>query len=454
MNQKLLAEALYLFHRLEKLMREHGGEGTSFSDLIKSFNPSESEEVKQELSSCREFVESVDKSHYYYDRQSDTYKLKDHIEKAAIENNLYDEKSEEAKRYNRCKKMIRAFYEDQEDLMDGMYPTLKVIGHERNQLLHIYNYNIENFKRFKKACLQMIAYFERGTLPPENKRVYLKEPRKRQQTFTSEYSSSKEGFNLFWILMALLYSISVIGIYFYFKHTTFVESILYAIPVMILILAAIGFVIENLAGVIVIGALAGGFELYQLYHSPPSHVKEKTNTFPVSRDHYVHPRTPNIRSMPHRSAPKHVKEKTNTFPECRDYYVHTRTLNIRSMPHRSAPKSGILHRNEKVCVIGKEGAWYHLRNQGWVWGAYLSLKPSSVSPKTSRKPHDTKRHPSHTRKKHVAKTVYHCVAKGKRASGWAEKIGISQAKKEALHQCEMRREEAMPCQITSCYPIR
>ncbi len=57
-------------------------------------------------------------------------------------------------------------------------------------------------------------------------------------------------------------------------------------------------------------------------------------------------------------------------------------------------------------------------------------------------------------KKKSSGSVYHCTARSTRASGWVERVGLSNAKRGALKQCNMRRQTNSYCRITNCYKVR
>jgi len=170
MKETALAEALCLFNRIEDLMRKKGAKGESFSDMVKSFNS-----VKNDarLQACRDFTKDVGYM-FYYDQEDGTYNLKhDYIDDEEEIEQSYrkyfkvdsDEYLDAEEIYEDCKLDIRNYYNSADNALDGFYKNLKFIGHERNQLLHIYGYKIENFRKFKRACKQVIKYLETGKKP-------------------------------------------------------------------------------------------------------------------------------------------------------------------------------------------------------------------------------------------------------------------------------------------------
>ncbi len=59
-----------------------------------------------------------------------------------------------------------------------------------------------------------------------------------------------------------------------------------------------------------------------------------------------------------------------------------------------------------------------------------------------------------TTKKKSSGQVWHCTARSTRASGWVERVGLDNAKRGALKQCNIRRQTSSHCRITNCYKIR
>jgi len=59
-----------------------------------------------------------------------------------------------------------------------------------------------------------------------------------------------------------------------------------------------------------------------------------------------------------------------------------------------------------------------------------------------------------TVKKKSSGRVWHCTARSTRASGWVERVGLDNAKRGALKQCNIRRQTSSYCRITNCYKVR
>jgi hypothetical protein len=143
MEDKQIAEVLYLINRIEELMVKDGAKGESFSDKVKSFDDFE------------ELYPDIDRSaigyKFYY--KDGTFHIKDQYD---YESGIHGELRE----YIEFKTYRKRRYAYREKLLRGQYHTLRIIGHERNQLMHIYNYKISNYKKFIKACNEIITYFE------------------------------------------------------------------------------------------------------------------------------------------------------------------------------------------------------------------------------------------------------------------------------------------------------
>jgi hypothetical protein len=448
MNKKSLAEALYLFNRLENLMRQNGAKGESFSDLVKSYDKYQDD---KKLKPCQDFTKKVGHK-YYWNRSDGKYYLKDSYRDDDDDIWLDDEDPfveevnlhTEEKRYRDCKEKIRAYYEHRDNLMDGFYNNLRIIGHERNQLLHIHNYEIENFSRFKKACIQAIDYLQSGRKPRWGKIISLKEPPETIQSASRHIGD--EISNSFWFMLRF----AGFTILFYFLMQRFgwcqecsevnryimsagfgVFGAWMLFPLLIGVVAGIVlYLLENIFYLLV------GAAFIWFIFSGNSHKKKEENTPAVK-------------------------------VTCQYRYVTASSLNIRKNPLKFARKSGQLKRNDKVCITKRRSGWAYIDGRGWVLDMYLSSRPyrevkskESTSEKSNRsekaqKSVEKKRSVQKKKvKRKPKKAVYHCTAKAKRASGWVEKLGQKNARRGALHQCEIRRVTEVPCRITECYRVR
>lgn len=114
------------------------------------------------------------------------------------------------------------------------------------------------------------------------------------------------------------------------------------------------------------------------------------------------------------------------------YVVKTSTLNVRKKPDEKSEKITKLHKNKKIKIIRKSGAWVYVENVGWVHSRFLKV---------------------YTKKSVKHKYTWHCIARSDRASGWVERVGKQNAMNGALHQCNIRRIGLSECKIIDCYKI-
>lgn len=121
----------------------------------------------------------------------------------------------------------------------------------------------------------------------------------------------------------------------------------------------------------------------------------------------------------------------NKIPE-KYYVVKISTLNVRKKPDEKSEKITKLHKNKKIKVIRKSGAWFYAENLGWVHSKFLKV---------------------YTKKSIKYKYTWHCIARSDRASGWVERIGRQNSMNGALHQCNIRKPIDEICKITDCYKV-
>jgi hypothetical protein len=149
MSELQLAKLLFYFNQLENLMREKGAKGESFSDLVKSFDTNH-KSLEKYLKFTREFGNK-----FYYDSEMEYYCVKHDCE----EYEKYEDK------YNNYKKLIVGHYDYKDTILDGFYVILRDIGHERNQILHDYYYNTEDYDALEDACLKAFNYLQDDIIP-------------------------------------------------------------------------------------------------------------------------------------------------------------------------------------------------------------------------------------------------------------------------------------------------
>jgi hypothetical protein len=424
MTKKELAEAIYLFSTLERLLREHGGTGESFSDLVKSFNNYLDDEPQLKADKAR-----ADKIGYkfYLDRETGTYEVKDTY---AYDHNI----DEELAWYAQTKRRYAEYIEYKKKLIGGFYNNLRSIGYERNNLMHKDNYTIENFPRFKKACFQAIDYLEKGKIPIGIVNLHRNDSLRNKLTFMPLDSLST------WIKFLIALPMVYWAVSHYGICSTCSEMFRYALvvlggymffPLLFTVLDFLAFTFrseENMQGVMTLVFVAGGIYLF-FFHT---------------KNHAV---------------THHALQESRSTKTCQPYYVFAKRLNIRTSASVKAHKKGKLQRGARVCVDDINYGWAHLKKrEGWVALKYLSKTPpverdiaNRAKEKTTLISHpQIKSHKQKQTRKNSQK-IWHCIAKGKRASGWVERVGLQNAKQGALYQCEIRRQEKEPCRIVSCY---
>ncbi len=148
---KMVAQALELTQKLEKALEYDGATGMSLSDKIKSYQKYEEEEFcKRYLQGYEELDEEegyidgiyIDYLEYYYD---DNEKLQNELS--------------------------YKFREYKRDLIGGLYNDLRWVAHERNQLMHIPNYTIENYPKFVNVIQRALGYFQGSKKPNKWKQM-------------------------------------------------------------------------------------------------------------------------------------------------------------------------------------------------------------------------------------------------------------------------------------------
>ncbi len=432
MHKKSLAEAIFLFNRIETLLRQRGGQGESFSDLVKSFNVYLDKEP--EIKAAKRRADSMGYK-FYYDRAEGTYQIKDQYLK---ERGIFDD----LRTYKSCRQQHADYIAYKKGLIGGFYNNLRSIAFERNNLLHQGNYTIKNFPRFKKACYQVIDFLEKGKQPRfgiinlhQNDSL-----RNRLTTFAWDTPS-------FWLRILITVPV-VFWLFHYFNVCSdcsqtvtyvwigIVSLFFYSMVFLLLDILRFTFRSEENMQAVVFGAGIIFFGSMFLAHSC-SGSKENISSTAVQ-----------------------------DAKACTYYVVNANRLNVRAYASTTASRVARLLRNTKVCVTEKKGKWAYVKGKGWVYTRYLLpsgiIKPSTtaLSKKTTKNsthkvhPKNAHKHVSKPKKfvaKHRPVVIWHCSAKSKRASGWVEKAGLEAAKKGALHQCEIRRQTEVPCRIVTCY---
>jgi len=437
MTDKQFAELLELFHQIEALMVKNGakinkpdGTPTSFSDKVKGFDDYESGPPNPGDVGFK----------FYLDKDTGRYEIKDYHED---EDGILDElvKYRAFKRYKENNKTY------QTTLMHGNYNTLIKIGHERNQLLHIYDYAIDDHKRFVKVCNSMIRYLENPDDKPFLGYETLKSPTStrpsssRNTSTIKSISASSKGkiSNDISIVFGVLGIILLIGI-------GKILILVYAID-SYLLWGAIGYGIyaiftENFLPILG-AAILGWVLIFTGYSTHDKPVYTQTQTV-RSVDYKQNTQKPKIiRNQEKKHEVSIEKEKLYNSKEvtktCNYYYVQVNKLHIRGRSSSSGMKIGSVRKNSKVCITKIKNGWSYIDGKGWVSSQYLSKK--KIVMKKSKKAIQKVKH------------VWRCEAKSERASGWVESIGKQNAMNGAIRQCEIRRVTTQKCVVDDCYII-
>lgn len=435
MTDNQLAELLSLFHEIEKLMVINGagktksdGTPTSFNDKVKSFDKFEPEPPKP-----------ADIGHKFYFKYG-SYHIKDQYD---YESDIY----EELEVYKKFKLHKQRHWEYKDQVLRGNYKTLIKIGHERNQLLHIYEYKIENYRKFIKVCRSMIKYLE----DPE------KIPLFAYKNLNSEKDKNIKQESIFSIIMDKLKNISssISNKFIYISSKVIytlviiigllllaglIKSLIVAwgifTPLIFLILIVVGlFVTASNPIPLLLVAVYGLVLLYADYNVSFSSSKEKRVVkAPV--------KTNTVTDYKAAEKSKYMLDgKTEKKEPCNYYYVQTNNLNVRSESNSRSSVVDKVNINEKLCITKKEAPWYYILDTGWVHNKYLADK--KVADTLVKKRLDKK-----------GVSVWHCKASSERASGWVERVGKQNAMNGALHQCEIRRVSKVKCSVDNCYQVR
>ena len=455
MTDSQMAELLYLFHQIEELMVKNDakktnadGSLTSFSDKVKSFDNFEKEPADPGDIGYK----------FYYDAGS--YHIKDDYDYG---HNIYTELEE----YEAYKSYKKRHWEYRNKILGGNYHTLKQIGHERNQLLHIYDYQIKNYSKFVKDCKLMMKYLEKPDKKPflgyeslhstkststiVSKRTSY--PSKSTGTIgskrTSYHSKSTKSGDAFSIMFWILGLTSLVGI---------VKVLVYAYHIEpYFLLGAIGYGVYALftgnwlpvLAVAVIGwvMIFSDNSSKERHHSNYDEKKtvlsvkyKKENTHTESKNKHRERATQKERVVHNNDSRNHTSTKrTKANKACQYYYIQANKLHIRASASATGRKIGSVNKNTKVCIRKTKNGWSYIDGKGWVSSKFLSMK--RVKKKKISK------------QKQVSKAVWHCKAASQRASGWVEKVGKQNAIRGAIRQCELRRQTNTKCRIVNCYKL-
>lgn len=424
MTDNQMAELLYFFHQIEKLMVKNGakkikvdGSPTSFSDKVKSFDDFEKEPKDPGDIGYK----------FYYDAGS--YHIKDDYD--------YDKNiNKELVEYEEYKLYKKRYWEYRNDILGGNYHTLKQIGHERNQLLHIYDYQIKNYSKFVKVCKSMLEYLENPDKKPFLGYESLNSTKSVGTTSiksNSYHSKSAKSPNDLSIMFWILGSFFLIGI---------VKVLMYAYTIEpYLVLGAIGYGIYALFSGNWLPVLAVGVIGWVMIFSTNTTHERHRNYEKTKTVHSVHHKTEKSYSEPKTN--RQYKSRSKASTTCRYYYILADKLHVRARASGIGRKIGSVNKNTKVCITKTKNGWSYIDGKGWVSSKFLSVKKVKKK-KISKK---------QLKKKQVSKVVWHCKAASQRASGWVEKLGKQNAIKGAIRQCELRRQTNTKCRIVNCYKL-
>lgn len=404
MTKVQISEVLYFVHSIEKLLDTKGAIGESYSDKVKSFNklkePIRPTPLKKPAiaSLGHKFYRDRDDGEYYYKDQYEYEpniddELDAYIDYKYAQEGLNDE-------FDNYKAQQNKYYKDREQLIGGHYNNLIRIAHERNQLLHIHNYEIPEFKKFKRACRDAIAYLE-GTkwlskplvklkakpetsIDKHNLPLHLKLKDKCILVIIQDYINliiilmlANIG-TLFWLEMGthstekalshsygLFTSLNLFIILTYFglfqKLYQVIKLLFKGLITIILWLLTPLFILISLVGLII------GFVLNVILYIL-SHIVEiiviGAIIFFVS--HYFSDKKTKKSSQAH----KYEEVKNTGKSACSYYKITSKGLNIHSDHKSKAPTISILHQNDKVCVTKQFGNWLYVDNKGWIYGKY------------------------------------------------------------------------------------
>lgn len=365
MQTQELSELLYLFSKIENLLDKQGATGTSLSDKVKSFDTFEKIELP-------EHMKDIGYKFYFKDNRyniKDTYEYDDNID-------------EERELYQRFKFQKTAYYNYRERLLGGHFNNLIRIAHERNQLLHICQYDIDDYKAFIKACLSVINYLEQdGTkafyssikLHPKEERppvvfnpvgqLHLKDRNifALIETLVGTilllpYTLVKEHLLMLLIFLGLFFA----GIHYDVQH--YYTQKIPLNPYLILFIAAgittiflrylgdmIAYVFDTFFAILgvlirlIIPALKVGLFAYLIYIGYNLWIKKSDKT-------------------------------TSQKAQCTFYYVKTAGLNVRKNASSKAQVVGEVYPGKALCVTQKRGSWLFVNKKGWVYAKHMRLQ--------------------------------------------------------------------------------
>lgn len=404
MTTTQISEVLYFVQSIEKLLDTKGAVGESYSDKVKSFNklkePVRPTPIKKPAiaSLGHKFYRDRDDGEYYYKEQ---YEYESNIDNELNAYVAYKDAQENLNyEFNHFNTLKRKYYRDRKQLIGGHYNNLIRIAHERNQLLHIHNYEIPEFRKFKRACRDAISYLE-GTkwlskpvvnlkakpevlIDKHSLPLHLKLKDKCSLAIIEEHISliimlliANLG-AVFWmkvyghsieIVLSHSYSFFIVWNVFlassYFglfqKLFRAITLLLKSLTRLILWLLTPLFIAISLIRQVLV--FVANVILYILAHIVEILVVVIIIFF---ASHYFSNKKTKESSQVH----KYEAAKTADKSTCSYYKITSKGLNIRSDHQSKAPSVATLHQGDSVCVTKKFGNWLYVDKKGWIYGKY------------------------------------------------------------------------------------
>jgi len=428
-----MAELLYLFHEIEKLMIVNGaketndkGNPTSFEEKVNSFDAFDFEPKNPGNVGYKFYV------------QEDKYYIKEPYK--------YDVNiKEQLDVYEKYKSHERRYLENRATILGGNYYVLRKIVHERNKLLYVENYEIEDHNAFVKDCRSMMKYLQNPDKKPfltYGKFTYsardtlkkLKAQNVEVGIFEGSIGSLLVKSILFLSILTAIVLIlryinsqnipsvdsnigryiwggifATIGLYFLVKLFKFVTNE-WVLRSFLLLGSMLGFGYLNNNGFIPVDYtlehlslgeyIVGGAALVLMVYTLPSII---TNIF-QSLHYFFLDFFTGIFSMffsknslgnvsmsiiPYifgfwfviylmlqgdRTQQNYLstKSKKVVHTKCQYFYVKVDILHVRD---KATDKSHIVdkvYKNEKLCITQKKSHWYYVKHRGWVFLKHLN----------------------------------------------------------------------------------
>ncbi|MDF1878142.1 SH3 domain-containing protein [Sulfurimonas sp. SAG-AH-194-C20] len=404
MTTAQISEVLYFVQSIEKLLDTKGAVGESYSDKVKSFNklrePVRPTPIQKPAiaSLGHKFYRDRDDGDYYYKEQYEyesniDNELNAYIAYKDAQENLNDE-------FDNFNTQKDKYYRDRAQLIGGHYNNLIRIAHERNQLLHIHNYKIPEFRKFKRACRDVISYLE-GTKWLSKPVVNLKA---KQEILIDQHRlplhlKLKDKCLLViieeYISLIIMLLIANLGAVFWMKldgHTTeIVLSHSYSFVILLNIFLTLSYfgLFQKLFRAIIL--LLKSLTRLILWLLTPLFIVifliSQVLMFVVNVILYILAHIveilvvviiiyfasqyfSNIKTKESSQVHKYEAVKTADKSTCNYYKITSNGLNIRSDHQSKAHSVATLHKGDSVCVTKKFGNWLYVDKKGWIYEKY------------------------------------------------------------------------------------